>query len=164
MDAMNSSSENPIPIREEGVNRFKETLEIFDKLFNTLFGVIAFKMTPMGEALFIAHPIVTILVLLMTVLYFLLWLLGTMLLRRIVILQALLVFMMIVIASVVSVLVLSIICSHLAWLSVMSWIGVFYLTAYYCYQVLYNMAAHSISDSINQMIGGNRTHNTRSPV
>ncbi|KAG4981397.1 hypothetical protein JHK85_035355 [Glycine max] len=130
-NAMNSIPPNRIPMREEEVNRFKELQEIFDKFFKLLFGVIAFKISPMGEALFIAHPNVMMLLVLMIVLYFSLWLLGTMLPKN---------------------------------TSIMSWVGIFALTAYYCYQVLYALVVSAISDTINQLIDGYWTQSTRLPV
>ncbi|KAH1103818.1 hypothetical protein GYH30_037637 [Glycine max] len=46
-----------VELREEEVNRFRESLETLDKFFKWLFGIIAFKIiTPTGEALFITHP------------------------------------------------------------------------------------------------------------
>ncbi|KAG4968931.1 hypothetical protein JHK82_034637 [Glycine max] len=166
-NAMNSIPPNRIPMREEEVNRFKELQEIFDKFFKLLFGVIAFKISPMGEALFIAHPNVMMLLVLMIVLYFSLWLLGTMLPKNSVIFQIILVFIMMLIASVFSVLVLTIICSLSLFFytaSIMSWVGIFALTAYYCYQVLYALVVSAISDTINQLIDGYWTQSTRLPV
>ncbi|CAJ1957033.1 unnamed protein product [Sphenostylis stenocarpa] len=110
---------NSAPTREEEVNRFRELREIFDKFFKWLFGFIAFKTTPMGEALFMAHPNVMMVMVFMIVLYFLLWLLGTMLPQRSGIFLIILVCIMVVIASVSSVLVLTVISTLLAWLSVM---------------------------------------------
>jgi len=94
-----------------------DDFETLDKFFKWLFGIIAFKIiTPMGEALFITHPIVIMVIVLMIVLYLLVKLLGTMLPQRIGILPLILVCVMIVIASVSSVLILTIISSHVAWL------------------------------------------------
>ena len=146
------------------MNWFRESQEILDKFFKWLFGVIAFKTTPMGEALFIAHSNVTMLLVLMIVLYFSLWLVGTMLPQRSRIFLIILVCIMMVIASVSSVLVMTIISPLLAWLSVMSWVGIFVLSAYYCYQLLYALVVRAISDTIKQLIDGYRTQSTRLPV
>ncbi|KAH1157744.1 hypothetical protein AAZX31_11G054300 [Glycine max] len=121
-NAMNYSPRNSIPTRDKEVNWFRESPDIFDKLFQWLFGVIAFKTTPMREALYIAHPNVMMAMVLMIFLYFSLWLLGTMLPQRSgTFLIIILVCIMMVIASVSSVLVMTIISPLLAWLRVMSW-------------------------------------------
>ena len=147
------------------MNWFRESQEILDKLFQWLFGVIAFKTTPMREALYIAHPNVMMAMVLMIFLYFSLWLLGTMLPQRSgTFLIIILVCIMMVIASVSSVLVMTIISPLLAWLSVMSWVGIFVLSAYYCYQLLYALVVRAISDTIKQLIDGYRTQSTRLPV
>ncbi|TKY49042.1 hypothetical protein E2542_SST26468 [Spatholobus suberectus] len=162
--AMSSSPQNPIPIWEEEVNRFKELQKIFDNFFKSLFGVIAFKSTAAGEALFIAQPIIMMAMVLMIVLCFSLWLLGTMLPRRTGIFLMILVFIMMVMASVFSVLGVTIVSSLLAGLSVMLWVGVFALSAHYCYQELCELVARAISNTIKQLIHGYRTQSTRLPV
>ncbi|XP_020223489.1 uncharacterized protein LOC109805724 [Cajanus cajan] len=168
MNAVNSSSRNPTPTREILDKCFRETQDIFDKLFKALFGVISFKSTATGEALFIAHPNVMMVMVLMIVLYFSLWLLGTILPQHRGILQLVLLLIMIVIASVFSVLVMTII-SSLSLLDCLTitfipWGAVFALTAYCCYQELYNLVGLAISDTINQLIHHYRIHSTRVPV
>ncbi|TKY66284.1 hypothetical protein E2542_SST09152 [Spatholobus suberectus] len=163
-NAMNYSPLNVIPTREEEVTRFRELQNIFDNFFKWLFGVIAFKTTAAGEDLFMAHPIIMMAMILMIVLYFSLWLFGTMLPWCTGIFLMILVFIMMVIASVFSVLGVTIVSSLLAGLNVMLWVGLFALSAYYCYQELCELVARAISDTIKQLIDDYRTQSTRLPV
>ncbi|KAK6645858.1 hypothetical protein PHAVU_L001862 [Phaseolus vulgaris] len=163
-DAMNSSPVNPIPMRDDEVNRFRELREIFEKFFVWLFGVLAFKATLQEEALFTAHPNVMIVMIFMIVLYFLLWLLGTMLPQRSVNFLIILVCLMVVIASVSSVLVFSTISSLLAWFSVMAWMGVLALIVYFVYQEFYSLVVRVILDYIKYLTDGYRMQTSRLPV
>ncbi|KAL2331492.1 hypothetical protein Fmac_019073 [Flemingia macrophylla] len=112
MDAMDSANGNPSPMRETHEifhNIFTEIQGIFDKFFKALFGVIFFKSTTMGQALFSSYPNAMMSIVFMTVLFFSLWLLGTLLPHRSTIFQLMLVVIMILIATVYSVLVMIIV-------------------------------------------------------
>ncbi|KAG2371892.1 hypothetical protein LR48_Vigan05g129000 [Vigna angularis] len=160
---MNSGPVNPIPTREEEVNRFMELREILEKLFKWLFGVTVFIATPKGEALVTEHPNLMTVMVFMIVLYFLMWLLGTMLPDNFMII---LVCIMVVIASVSSVLVLTTIPipSLLLWLSVMGWVGVLALIVYVCYQELYSLVVRAILGCVKNLIDGYRMQGSRLPV
>ncbi|XLT05211.1 hypothetical protein HN51_043960, partial [Arachis hypogaea] len=68
---------------EEEVERFKEVGEFLDKFFKSLFLIIAFMATAVGEDFSKKHSIVMKLMVLLVLLYFLLCLLGTMLRNKI---------------------------------------------------------------------------------
>ncbi|KAK7272494.1 hypothetical protein RJT34_29120 [Clitoria ternatea] len=151
-------------LREEEVNRLRESQEIFDKFFKWLFGVIALKNTDMGDALFKRHPNIMMLMVLMIVLYFLVWLLGTMLPCRGIILLMILVFIMLLIAAVSSVLILTIISSRLACLAVTLWVAVLPLIAYHCYKEFHKLVVCAISEIIKLLIESFRVQRTRFPL
>ena len=151
--------------REE--DRFRDSPEILDKFFKFLFVIIALKTTSMGAVLFESHPIVTNAMVLMTVLFYLLWLLGvtTLLSQRIGTLptRAFRHFMLVV-GSICSVLILSTISTLIAWLTAMLWIIFLTVTGYFCYRELYEWAAHAISDTINRWIHSYTQSGRRLPV
>ncbi|RDX79375.1 hypothetical protein CR513_40210, partial [Mucuna pruriens] len=160
-----TNARNPTQTREEEVNRFKEAQEIFDKFIKTLLGVIAFRTTRMGEALFTTHPYVMMVIVLMIVLLYLLWMLGTMLTQRTGIFPTMaLPRLMLVNGSLCSLLLLTIICSPIAWLTAILWVSFLAVTAYYFYQDLFELAARAISDTIKIWIDYKRIHSRRLPV
>lgn len=141
-----------------------ELREILDKLFKWLFGVTAFIATPKGEALLTEHSNLMTVMVFMIVLYFLMWLLGTMLPESSDNFMIILVCIMVVIASVSSVLVLTTIPSLLPWLSVMGWVGVLALIVYVCYQELCSLVVRAILDCIKNLIDGYWIQGSRLPV
>ncbi|KAH1218509.1 hypothetical protein GmHk_13G038860 [Glycine max] len=162
---MDLSCWGPNTSREE--DRFRDSPEILDKFFKFLFVIIALKTTSMGAVLFESHPIVTNAMVLMTVLFYLLWLLGvtTLLSQRIGTLptRAFRHFMLVV-GSICSVLILSTISTLIAWLTAMLWIIFLTVTGYFCYRELYEWAAHAISDTINRWIHSYTQSGRRLPV
>ena len=145
--------------------KFKESQEILDKLFKWLLGVISFfKATDIGEDFFTEHPNVVMSMVLMIELFFLVWLLGTMLRHRVECLQMILVWIILVLGSVASVLVLTIIYSLIAWFAGLLCVGVFAASAYYYYHELYKLFVCSVSDVIKKLIESYQLQGTRLPV
>ena len=145
--------------------KFKESQEILDKLFKWLLGVISFfKATDIGEDYFTKHPNVVMSMVLMIELFFLVWLLGTMLRHRVECLQMILVWIILVLGSVASVLVLTIIYSPIAWFAGLLCVGVFAASAYYYYHELYKLFVCSVSDVIKKLIESYQLQGTRLPV
>ncbi|KAK7244409.1 hypothetical protein RIF29_39230 [Crotalaria pallida] len=167
MPSFNISPRNPAPMREKDeVNKFRELQDIFDKLFKSVFGIIAFKETNVGQSLFITHPNVMMVMVFMIVLYFLVWLMSTMLqeyLGCLVIVLVLLIIML-VIASISSVLVLNILSSHIAWFTFLLWVFVFAVIGYFCYQVFNKLAVCAVSDTTKLLCEFYKGQGTKLPV
>lgn len=149
------------------VNYFRDSQEVIYKFFMCLFAFIAFiKTTPTGEALFVTHPNVMMIMVLMIVLFFLSWISATLLREHSWIFSVILVCVILVIGSVSTILVLTIISSQIAWLTSLLWVGIFAVIGYYYYQELFKLVVCAISDTIKKLTESynSKRQSTRLPV
>ena len=156
---------NEIPMREEEVDRFRELPEFLDKFFK-FFCLLSLpsRLQLLGKNFPQNTPHVMMVLVFMIMLYFLLWLLGTMLQHRIEWLRKMLFWIMLVTGSVSSVLVLTIINLVIALLALLFWAGIFAVIAYYNSPELYQLFVSPVSDIINRLIESYRGHVARLPV